>query len=502
MNGDASTRELSTDEQPNVLLLVIDACRADAVAPYADGVRTPNIATLASEGTVFERAISPAPWTLPSVTSLLSGLYPHEHGATSRGFESDCPTITRDLTEKGYHSVHLSPKTWIGDWLPQGAGFDTVVEFTGPRHRYFDKGADVRQLSEGVSRGSEWYTTVGKRAVASSSPLYSLANAVAFKLDEATGDIWLDDVRASERAAKAANEQFEAVGKENSPFFMYAHLMDPHLPFYVPEPFQTDIRPPGCMTATEEQEYMQTLMDDIWDVRLGNRQLSDDERTYIQARYQDEVAYVDHVVGRILDSLERHGLADDALVVLTADHGEHLGERTDGRTLLDHQTSIRLPVLRTPLILRYPGQFESDERDDLVQPHYIAETVRALCGLEYDRTRSLLSTDTDARREIQLAEYAGVVPSHPPEHSEDDRLHYSRRTAIADEWKLDIVAGERRVRHIDWTTNTTTAVIPDDIPEQTWEKLTSALERSITEEEGIQTLPDDVERNLADLGYL
>ncbi|MFC7157357.1 sulfatase [Halomarina halobia] len=500
--GDAASA--SPDGRPNVLLLVIDACRADYTSPYASDVdRTPAIGALGRAGTVFTRAVSAAPWTLPSVTSILTGDYPHEHGATSRGFAMRAErTLVDQLAATGYRCVHLSPTTWIGDWLPQGRGFDRVEEFTGPQHRRFDGGRDVRDLTEGVSRGIEWYATAIRRSLSSSSPVRSLANAAAFKLSEATGDVWADDVRASERAAAVADDCFASLADDDRPFFLYAHLMDPHLPFYVPPEFESDVRPPGCTTAEEEREYVRTLMDDLWEVRLGERTLAEAEIRYLRARYADEVAYADSVVRRILDSLERHGHAGETLVVLTGDHGEHLGEAVDGRTLLGHQTSVRLPVLRVPLVLRYPGAFDGGERDDLVQTNYVADTVRALAGLEYRPSRSLLDRDAGYTRVAALAEYAGVVASHPPEQLRADRLLRPRTTAIAGEWKLDRVGEERRAARVDWASNREVTVDEGELPEAALDALEATLDGAHrpggTPDESI---PSHVERRLDDLGY-
>lgn len=488
--------------KPNVLLVVVDACRADYVAPYADDARTPEIESFAEESTVFTRAVSAAPWTLPSVTSILTGKYPHEHGATSRGFRMrDGRTITEDLSDTGYRCFHVSPKTWIGDWLPQGRGFDAVREFTGPRHRFFESGADVRRLSKGVSRGWKWYATVARRALDSGTPLRSLGNAAAFRFAESTGDAWLDDVRASNRAANVVDEQVAA--DDDEPFFGYVHLMDPHLPFYVPDEFRTaDVRPPGCETLSDEHMYMRALMDDSWALRLDERRLSSAEKRYLRTRYADEVEYADAVVGRILDSLEAHGHADDTMVVLTADHGEHLGERADGRTLVDHQTSVRLPLLRVPLLVRYPGRFDADEQDDLVQTTHVAETVRALAGLEHDPRRSLLDADRDERGETALAEYAGVVASHPPDDVRDERLTTHRTSAVAGEWKLDRVGDRWRAAEIDWDANEAREIDPEEMPEGVRETLRAAHPSDEEVASGSRSVPDDVERNLRELGYM
>ncbi|WP_408957584.1 sulfatase [Natrinema sp. 74] len=539
--------------RPNVLLLVVDACRADALEPYGDSAfgsdgsraaggpatadtvsapETPAASALADEGTVFRHAISPAPWTLPSASSLLTGLDPDEHGATSRRFAIDRGRpLQRDLSAAGYRTIHISPTTWIGDWLPQGAGFDRVDEFTGPRHRYFDGGCDVRDLSRGVARGPEWYATVLRRALASDAPLRSLGNAAAFAAAEATGDAWLDDVRASERAARLADERFAEAADGDRPFFAYVHLMDPHLPFYVPEPFRTDsVRPPGCDDYADELEYMDALMGDIWAIRTGDRTLTPDEQTSLRTRYADAVHYADRVIGRILERLRERGLADETLVALTGDHGEHLGERVTepgsgggsgragDRTLLDHQASIRLPLLRVPLIVRYPGVFEGNERGDLVQPHYLAETVRGLVGLEYDSSRSLLPGDEP--RPVARASYEGVVRSHPPDGVPTEALFRPRKTAIAGEWKLDRVGEDPstdRARRIDWTATDTHPVSLEAVPDRVRARLEETLatiEESESTEIGTETdgtgtddgtgkrdVPAAVDERLSQLGY-
>ena len=493
---------------PNVLLLVVDALRADHVAPYNADADTPAIRSLAASGTTFDRAISTAPWTLPSVTSILTGKYPHEHGATSLNFELQRgQPLQADLSPEGYRCVHVSPTTWIGEWLPQGRGFDAVEEFTGPTHRHFDGGADVRRLSEGVARGPEWYTTVAKRALREEHPLRSLGNALAFKLTEARGDHWLD-ARASDRAAAAVGSQLDELAERDDPFFVYVHLMDPHLPFHVPDSFQSDVRPPGCETDSEEREYVQSLMDDVWSIRLGERTLERGEREFLRARYRDEVAYADSVVGEILDHLDRQGLRDETVVALTGDHGEHLGETVGGRTLLGHQTSVRLPLLRVPLIVRYPGTFDGGRRQDLVQTNYIAETVCGLAGLAYDRSRSLLPEDADARRTAALAEYAGVVRSHPPEGVSDDSLTVPRRSVVVGEWKLDAVGDRRRAARIDWDGNAEREVPIETVPSSVHRRLVEALpppaderERGDREASTDQSIPGDVATRLEGLGY-
>lgn len=124
--------------KPNDLLIVIDACHSDYFRGLSVG--TPNMDALA-HGTNFRQAISPAPWTF---SSILIGQNPHEHGAHSQEFEmQDGRTATADFPAGGCRCIHASPKTWIGDWLPQGQGFHHTEEFIRPAHCHVGESADV-----------------------------------------------------------------------------------------------------------------------------------------------------------------------------------------------------------------------------------------------------------------------------------------------------------------------------------------------------------------------
>lgn len=503
---------------PNVVAIVVDALRADHVScsPYGPDC-TPEIGAFSEEATVFERAIAPAPWTLPSVTSLLTGRDPHDHGATSQGFALSGGTpLQRELAEAGYRTVHVSPTTWIGDWLPQGRGFETVREFTGPTHRRFPQGADVRDLSEGVARGWRWYTQVLSRAISHEAPVKSLANVAAFLAGEWTEDAWLDDRDASRRAAALASHELARTADDDRPLFMLVHLMDPHLPFYPPERHRSQARPPGCSSWEDEVTWMRDLMDDIWRVRNGERVLDGHEIDFLGTRYRDSVRTADEAVGTILRRLETEGLREDTVVALTADHGEHLGERVAGRTMVDHQASVRLPVLQVPLLLDVPEQ-AAQRRLDLVQPHDLASTFRALAGLDHDPRRNLLSPLDETER-VALASYAGVVPSHPPEGQDTGFVTRSRASAVLGEWKVDVhrdgdglptveaIDEVDRVTHVDWANGETTEAPLSAVPAEVRER----LERRLQAIEPVATSPGariqapepGLERRLRQLGYL
>ncbi|MCP4427706.1 MAG: sulfatase-like hydrolase/transferase, partial [Chloroflexi bacterium] len=92
-------------KRPNILLLVMDAGRADRLSCYGyDHLTTPNMDRIAKEGVLYEQAISPAVWTVPSHASLFTGMYPSGHGLKGRNLKlrSDIPTMAGYLGEQGY----------------------------------------------------------------------------------------------------------------------------------------------------------------------------------------------------------------------------------------------------------------------------------------------------------------------------------------------------------------------------------------------------------------
>jgi len=176
---------------PNVVLITLDTTRADHLGCYgAEGVKTPNLDTLARNGVRFERAQSPAPLTVPAHASLMSGLVPRRHGARDNALHllpSDVPLLAESLSRAGYDT----------------AAFVSSV---------------VLDRRVGLARGFRIYddrVRVGRRE--------------AFNYEE--------------RAASQTNAAvFEHLPKLKPPFFLWVHYFDPHLPYVPPPPYDAQFR--------------------------------------------------------------------------------------------------------------------------------------------------------------------------------------------------------------------------------------------------------------------
>ncbi len=270
-----------------IIVIAIDTLRADHLGLYGyERETSPRLDSLAAEGVVFEHAFATASWTLPSMTSLLTGTWPREHGAgyaRTRGgrqrfsrLREEVPTLAELLQDAGY-----------------ATGAVANVGFMSPRF--------------GFGRGFDTYDWVSSTDEESRRAGESVDRALA----------WID-------------------ANDDRPFFFMLHLFDPHRHFDAPEPFR------GKFTEAYRDRYGDTLA--TLESRLEAERQSDLE--FHVAAYDEEIAYTDDQVGRFVDGLRDRGIWDEALVVMTADHGESLhdhDERGHGGTL--YNELIRVPLV-------------------------------------------------------------------------------------------------------------------------------------------------------------
>jgi len=312
-----------TDGPPDILLLVLDTTRSDfAPAGPEAPVPTPNLSRMAAEGVRFTRAFSTSCWTLPAHGSLFTGLVPSEHGATwsSEHFPDGVSTLAEQLQDAGRRTGAFSANPWI---TPE-FGFDRGFE------RFFVGDADRHPMKPGL--------------VGSLPALFSPLGAATL-YEDAGGLV-------------VASEALSFLGSDDRPAFVFLNLMEPHLPYIPPDRF---------LAASPDGEWNRRSLDavdqDLFrDLRPGGER-SRREIDGLRRLYAGEVAYVDWLLGRILDRLEDSDRLDDTLVVVTSDHGENLGQHPP----LDHQLGLFDTLVHVPLLIRYPSVFPAGAvRDDLV----------------------------------------------------------------------------------------------------------------------------------------
>lgn len=265
---------------PNVVLIVVDALRADHLSSYGYHLKTsPRIDQLATEGTRFERAYCTIPLTGPSVTSMLTSRYPQEHGARINGV-----------------AVPRAAK-WL--FLPQ------ILQRFGYANAAFVSGWP---LTSRLTQFDRWFDVYDEELIRN----YQLFSSSRFA----------EDVTPPALAWLRQNTK--------RPFFLMMHFFDPHGPYHLREEFASPAES-GHPPATAE-----------WRDPVIRERIQ---------RYDSEIGYTDHHIGKLLDTIDDLGLRDSTLVVFMADHGESLGQHG----YVGHGRQLYEGIIRVPFILRYPG---------------------------------------------------------------------------------------------------------------------------------------------------
>jgi arylsulfatase A-like enzyme len=352
-------------ERPNLVLAVWDTSRADEViAPE----RLPGIRSLLERGTVFRRAVSPAPWTLPAHGSLFSGLLPNEHGLTGdlalrdgrlhpvgdRIEQMSGRWLPARLRAAGYRTFAASANPWITPRMGFGLGFDQFVQswraLSNPR---FQVGPSARRASRARFLPPP-VRRVGRAVRRAGRYLRAARDSGAGQAVDAFRS-WL-----SER---------ESVGS-STPYFAFFNFMEPHLPYLPPGGFWPREAGSRLKAARVNGGLSNTF---VLRYNVGRAEVPPATLQLLRELYRGEIAYLD---SRMSELVELAG--EETLIVLVGDHGENLGEHH----LLGHQASLADTLLRVPLLVSGPEKLVvRGEVTAPVSTARVADTLLAAAGL-------------------------------------------------------------------------------------------------------------------------
>ncbi|MEM9382161.1 MAG: sulfatase [Planctomycetota bacterium] len=307
--------ERAEDPAEHLVLIVVDTLRADALGCYgAQGEVTPRIDALAAGGTLFECAQTPSTWTIPATVSMLSGMTPFEHGTTSRQF----------------------------DRIPD----------------------DVPMLADVLSE-------LGFRSAAVvCNPIVS----PEFAFDRGFGRFFHTENAPAKEAVDRALEWARETAPGGDRMFLYVHLFDPHWPY---EPAPPEVERFGIKPSALDRAEQVTMASGMMggDADATRRLL--EWGLWAAEAYRACVASADREVGRLLDELDRIGVLESSLVVVTSDHGEEFGEHG----ALGHGRQLHRETLHVPLVLSGPGVGAGVRIPEPVPMRCLAATTLARLGL-------------------------------------------------------------------------------------------------------------------------
>lgn len=304
-------------DQPSVVIVSIDTLRADRTSVYgAERETTPGLEALARESLVFDGAHTVVAWTLTAHMSMLTGLYPEQHGVRTQGkaFGEERELLAERLSRAGFETYGLYFSGWIH-----------------PRHG-FDRGFDVFQ----AHKNAEEAFANAKDVIGSRDP--------------------------------------------NRPLFLFLHLFDVH---------SVAINGTTSLAYEAPDRYLRRFLPDapdrfapgsaleIWN---GEREPTAAELEGLEALYDGAIRHVDDRLSDALASWDEAGLLEEALLIVTSDHGESLGTRSASYAA---HGGLFEEGMRVPLLIRRPDGERAGERvSQLVSLVDLVPTILNFCGLE------------------------------------------------------------------------------------------------------------------------
>ncbi|MBD3235474.1 MAG: sulfatase-like hydrolase/transferase [Candidatus Eisenbacteria bacterium] len=305
-------------QRPSFVLVILDTVRADRLGCYGNAIDlTPAIDRYARGGARFTQAYAQAPWTLPSIASLLTSQWPTEHGAGGvigdfRALSPAAGTLAEALRSAGYQTGLISNVVFLSGKFGLDQGFTDVDAFSPASN------LECRRAGITTDLALDWLAT-----------------------------------------------------HTTAPFLLVVHYFDPHLIYDPPQPYRARYADPRDARSSEipfgrSQELI--------DFRKGRVALHYETVARLAKLYMGEIAYVDREVGRLLDGLRRLGLAERSVVAVVADHGEEFGDHGD----FEHGHSFYQELVRVPLILRVPPCLRGAHGLPEELPREVDSTVRLI----------------------------------------------------------------------------------------------------------------------------
>lgn len=333
-------RKVAQSGPPNVLMIVWDTVRADRLGLYGyTDDTTPGVdAFFSRKGRIYDRAISPAPWTLPSHGAIFTGLFPTTTGATHdhKWLDDRFETLAEHLHREGFATYLNSANPNVSRETNLTQGFELQA------HPWQDEThqGDAQSRHEGAGR-------IARR---------------------------LDRKDSSESIVRAFLGWLDG-RPDTRPYFAYINFMEAHWPRRLSKTDAAELSP-------EDQDVYSRIVSNRQPKRMAFNfeclEYSPEELAMMNHVYDDAVRRLDRSTARLLRQLKKRQQLRNTMIIFTSDHGENLGDHH----LLGHEFSVHETLLRVPLAIRYPSRFPPGRTDLPVQTSDLFRTILDTVGID------------------------------------------------------------------------------------------------------------------------
>lgn len=393
LSEEIATSQLPVADQssPNILVIVVDALRADHLASYGySRVTSPNIDQLAKGGVLFEHAIASSSWTQPSHASLLTGRYTYEHGAELKPLDKRYPTIGKSLQASGYRTGGFSGNVLIFN-----------------RRKGFGRG--FSHFEDYYSLPREWLidSLYGRLF-----EVYGLHRIIGY-----SGEI------GRKSAGEITDALLQWIDKDQKrPFFATINYFDVHDPYTPPLPYRSQY---------SRDPEAGGMIDTYWDDNHIYLSLTPEQVQSEIDGYDGGISYVDEQIGLLLEQLKQRGMDKNTMVVILSDHGKSFGEHG----LFQHLNALYWEAIHVPFIIYWPGHVPAGLRVDrpvsiTSLPASLLNLIGIDAGLFPSPPLTMLWKDPSIDWPDPVAELA-QIPWSPPQNPS---AHGAMKSVITPQW--------------------------------------------------------------------
>jgi arylsulfatase A-like enzyme len=332
-------------EKPNIVLIVSDALRRDALGCYGGDIETPHIDWLAENGVLFENAYTTAPATMPASVAMLTGTY-------SRAF-----IVSKDAEREHFfeYLIYVNDTEELLAEILKKNGYDVKMDVENPV-----------ALSSNSMQGFERFRYV---TAMSEEDIRFVENTLGMRRSDGERK----DGEGSVYSKLYDLLYYVLKVPEEKNFFILKWFIDPHCPHNPPSTFRDSIHVDFSRLEKSPDLYTKLKSQHM-------EGLSDYEYEYIYNLYKAEVESVDERVGFILNALKLRGLWEKTIVIFTADHGEAFGEHG----IRGHSHEFYEVLVKIPLIIAGPGIQKGSRAKTVVSHLDLMPTLKDLTGTSYE----------------------------------------------------------------------------------------------------------------------
>ena len=445
----------------NVLFIITDQQRADHLSCMGNPVlKTPNIDRIATNGGVrFTKYFCANPICMPNRASFFTGAYPSEHKTRSNGINlnPELPMITKVLKNEGYHTCSVG-KLHFNFMAPPYSRFKKYI--TSVENLFSWVQGDINSSSFPTPYyGFEEVDLTNGHGDVIGGHYFEWLKEQGYDMDEYTTkftriNYFYHDTKLPEELYPTTYiadhtvdylDRFVNGEYGNKPFFLHCSFPDPHQPVCPPGKYKDmykpeDIKLPSNFTDAENllnHEFLGPYLKDPEFDHIIPQLVDEDMAKKFTALTYGSIAMIDDGVGKILNYLEKSGLAENTMVMFVSDHGDYCG---------DHGIAIKGPahfrgLINMPLLWNVPGLTKTSVSDSLVSTVDLPKTILNLLGVKkkiqpeifqgYDMTPILEDPNKKVRNQLLI--------EHDDEINRNDSFRL--RTLVTETHRLTVYDG-------------------------------------------------------------